>query len=71
MWAFEPTETSHDGVKKLVQECYRNGLILYYAGMGDGPYRVRMFLPGGVLALEELDEALNILRFSLKRLTAA
>ncbi|MBI3302376.1 MAG: aminotransferase class III-fold pyridoxal phosphate-dependent enzyme, partial [Deltaproteobacteria bacterium] len=71
MWAFEPASASHEGVKTLLQECYRNGLILYYAGVGDGPYRVRMFLPGGVLTLDEFDEALEILRFSLARLTVA
>ena len=68
MWAFEPAEASHEAVKALLQECYRNGLILYYAGVGDGPYRVRMFLPGGVLTLDEFDEALDIVRFSLSRL---
>src|SRR5436309_2936959 len=68
MWAFEPAEASHEGVKALLQECYRNGLILYYAGVGDGPYRVRMFLPGGVLTVDEFDEALDILRFSISRL---
>ena len=66
--AFEPAEASHEGVKALLQECYRNGLILYYAGVGDGPYRVRMFLPGGVLTVDEFDEALDIIRFSLSRL---
>jgi len=68
MWAFEPAEASHEGVKALLQECYRNGLILYYAGAGEGPYRVRMFLPGGVLTVDEFDEALDILRFSISRL---
>jgi hypothetical protein len=29
-----------------------------------------MFLPGGVLTTEEFDEALDILRFSLARLSA-
>lgn len=67
MWAFEPADASHEGVKALLQECYRNGLILYYAGVGEGPYRVRMFLPGGVLTVDELNEALAILRFSLAR----
>jgi 4-aminobutyrate aminotransferase-like enzyme len=71
MWAVEPAQASHDGVKALLQECYQNGLILYYAGMGEGPYRIRMFLPGGVLTLDEFDEAVDILRFSLTRLTAA
>ena len=46
-------------------ECYRNGLILYYAGIGAGPYRVRMFLPGGVATPEDVDEALRILRFTM------
>ena len=68
MWAFEPAEASHEGVKALLQECYRNGLILYYSGAGEGPYRVRMFLPGGVLTVDEFDEALDILRFSISRL---
>jgi 4-aminobutyrate aminotransferase-like enzyme len=71
MWAVEPADASHEGVKALLQECYRNGLILYYAGAGEGPYRVRMFLPGGVLTLDEFDEALDILRFSLKQLGAS
>lgn len=68
MWAFEPAGASHEGVKALLQECYRNGLILYYAGVGEGPYRVRMFLPGGVITSDDLNEALNILHFSLTRL---
>jgi hypothetical protein len=69
MWAFEPTGASHEGVRALLQECYRNGLILYYAGVGEGPYRVRMFLPGGVATSEDVDEALRILRFSVARLS--
>lgn len=69
MWAFEPTGSSHDGIKALLQECYRNGLILYYAGVGAGPYRVRMFLPGGVATPEDVDEAVRILRFSMTRLS--
>jgi len=68
MWAFEPARASHEGIKALLQECYRNGLILYYAGVGEGPYRVRMFLPGGVVTSDELNEALAILRFSLTQL---
>lgn len=68
MWAVEPVQSSHEGVKALLQECYRNGLILYYAGVGDGPYRIRMFLPGGVLTVDEFDEALDILRFSVEQL---
>ena len=67
MWAFEPVTASHEGIKALLQECYRNGLILYYAGVGDGPYRIRMFLPGGELTVDELNEGLAILRFSLQR----
>jgi 4-aminobutyrate aminotransferase-like enzyme len=66
MWAVEPTHASHDGIKALLQECYRNGLILYYAGVGEGPYILRIFLPGGVLTVDELSEALDILRFSLR-----
>ena len=58
-------------VKAFLQECYRNGLILYYAGVGEGPYRVRMFLPGGALTVDELNEGLEILRFSLSRVMAA
>jgi 4-aminobutyrate aminotransferase-like enzyme len=68
MWAVEPADASHEGVKALLQACYRNGLILYYAGVGDGPYRIRMFFPGGVLTEGELNEGLDILRFSLARL---
>ena len=67
MWAFEPASASHEGIKALLQECYRNGLILYYAGVGEGPYRVRMFLPGGALTVDELNEGLDVLRFSLQR----
>ena len=69
MWAFEPTGASHEGIRALLQECYRNGLILYYAGVGAGPYRVRMFLPGGVATSEDVDEALRILRFSMAQLS--
>jgi 4-aminobutyrate aminotransferase-like enzyme len=69
MWAFEPTGASHDGIKALLQECYRNGLILYYAGVGAGPYRIRLFLPGGVATPEDVDEALGILRFSMAQLS--
>lgn len=65
MWAVEPTHASHDEIKAVLQECYRNGLILYYAGVGEGPYTLRIFLPGGVLTVDELNEALDILRFSL------
>ena len=68
MWAFEPTGASHEAIRALLQECYRNGLILYYAGVGEGPYRVRMFLPGGVATPDDIDEALRILRFSLAHL---
>ncbi|MGH7963181.1 MAG: aminotransferase class III-fold pyridoxal phosphate-dependent enzyme [Candidatus Binatia bacterium] len=68
MWSFEPVQASHEGIKALLQECYRNGLILYYAGVGDGPYRVRMFLPGGVLAPDEFDEAVDVLRFSMRQM---
>jgi 4-aminobutyrate aminotransferase-like enzyme len=68
MWSIEPANASHESIKSLLQECYRNGLILYYAGVGDGPYRIRMFLPGGVLSTDELAEALDILRFSLVHL---
>lgn len=67
MWAFEPATASHEGIKALLQECYRNGLILYYAGVGEGPYRIRMFLPGGALTVDELNEGLDILRFSVQR----
>lgn len=67
MWSVEPVTASHEGIKALLQECYRNGLILYYAGAGEGPYRLRMFLPAGVLTLDEFDEALDILRFSLEQ----
>ncbi|MGE0827201.1 MAG: aminotransferase class III-fold pyridoxal phosphate-dependent enzyme [Candidatus Binatia bacterium] len=67
MWAFEPLNASHEGIRAFLQECYRNGLILYYAGVGEGPYRVRMFLPGGVVTRDELDEAFALLRFSLTR----
>jgi acetylornithine/N-succinyldiaminopimelate aminotransferase len=69
MWAFEPTRASHEGIRALLQECYRNGLILYYAGVGEGPYRVRMFLPGGVATVNDVDEALRILRFSMAQLS--
>lgn len=69
MWAFEPTGASHEEIKALLQECYRNGLLLYYAGVGTGPYRVRMFLPGGVATPEDVDEALHILRFSMQQLS--
>jgi acetylornithine/N-succinyldiaminopimelate aminotransferase len=69
MWAFEPTGASHEGIRALLQECYRNGLILYYAGVGAGPYRMRMFLPGGVATSEDVDEALRILRFSMAQLS--
>ncbi|MBM4257560.1 MAG: aminotransferase class III-fold pyridoxal phosphate-dependent enzyme [Deltaproteobacteria bacterium] len=67
MWAFEPATASHEGIKAFLQECYRNGLILYYAGVGEGPYRIRMFLPGGTLTESELNEGFDILRFSLQR----
>ncbi len=68
MWSVEPRHATYAGIKALLQECYRNGLILYYAGVGEEPYRLRLFLPGGVLSLDEFDEALEILRFSLVRL---
>jgi 4-aminobutyrate aminotransferase-like enzyme len=68
MWSLEPTRASLADIKTLLQECYRHGLILYYSGVGDGPYRLRLFLPGGVLTMDELDEALRILRFSLTKL---
>jgi 4-aminobutyrate aminotransferase-like enzyme len=67
MWAFEPVTASHEGIKAFLQECYRNGLILYYAGVGEGPYRIRMFLPGGALTEDELSEGFDILRFSVQR----
>ncbi len=70
MWAVEPANASYEGIKALVHACYRNGLIVYYAGVGEGPYRLRLFFPGGVLTTEELDEALEILRVSLKLVSA-
>ena len=68
MWSVEPARASLADIKTLLHECYRNGLIAYYSGFGDGPYRLRLFLPGGVLTVDELDEALHILRFSLCKL---
>jgi acetylornithine/N-succinyldiaminopimelate aminotransferase len=68
MWSLEPVRASLADIKALLHECYRNGLIAYYSGFGDGPYRLRLFLPGGVLTVDELNEALEILRFSLLRL---
>lgn len=68
MWSLEPVRASLPDIKTLLHECYRNGLILYYAGFGEGPYRLRLFLPGGVVAVDELSEAVDILRFSLKQL---
>jgi 4-aminobutyrate aminotransferase-like enzyme len=59
---------SYHDIKALLHECYRNGLILYYSGFGEGPYRLRIFLPGGVVTTDELNEGLDILRFSLKQL---
>ncbi|MGE0684350.1 MAG: aminotransferase class III-fold pyridoxal phosphate-dependent enzyme [Candidatus Binatia bacterium] len=70
IWSLEPVRASLTDIKALLQECYRNGLILYYSGFGDGPYRLRLFLPGGVLTVDELSKALDILRFSLERLNA-
>jgi 4-aminobutyrate aminotransferase-like enzyme len=67
MWSLEPVHASLTNIKALLHECYRNGLILYYAGFGEGPYRLRLFLPGGVLAVDELNEAVDILRFSLRQ----
>jgi 4-aminobutyrate aminotransferase-like enzyme len=68
MWSLEPTHSSLTEIKALLHECYRNGLILYYSGAAEGPYRLRLFLPGGVLTVDELDQAFEILRFSLARL---
>lgn len=70
MWSLEPVRASLADIKALLHECYRNGLILYYSGFGDDPHRLRMFLPGGVLTADELNEALEILRFSLLRLSS-
>lgn len=70
MWSLEPVRASLADIKMLLHECYRNGLILYYSGFGDDPHRLRMFLPGGVLTVDELNEALEILRFSMERLSA-
>lgn len=70
MWSVEPVHASLADLKALLHECYRNGLILYYSGFGDGPYRLRLFLPGGVLTVDELNEALEILRFSLLRFSS-
>ncbi|HXG19339.1 MAG TPA: aminotransferase class III-fold pyridoxal phosphate-dependent enzyme [Methylomirabilota bacterium] len=68
MWSVEPMPASYHDIKALLHECYRNGLILYYSGFGEGPYRLRIFLPGGVVTTDELNEGLDILRFSLKQL---
>ena len=68
MWSVEPVRASLADIKALLHECYRNGLIAYYSGFEDGPYRLRLFLPGGVLTVDELDEAFAILRFSLLQL---
>lgn len=70
MWSLEPVNASLAALKALLHACYENGLILYYSGVAEGPYRLRLFLPGGVLTGDELDEALNILRFSLKQLSS-
>jgi len=34
MWSLEPVRASLTNIKALLHECYRNGLILYYAGFG-------------------------------------
>jgi 4-aminobutyrate aminotransferase-like enzyme len=68
MWSLEPTRASLADIKALLHECYRNGLMLYYSGFGNDPHRLRMFLPGGVLTVDELNEALEILRLSLLQL---
>jgi len=68
MWSLEPAQASLADIKTLLHECYRNGLIVYYSGFDEGPYRLRLFLPGGTLTVEELDEGLDILRFSLRQL---
>jgi 4-aminobutyrate aminotransferase-like enzyme len=70
MWAVELTNASHEVIRAFVQTCYRNGLIVYYAGVGEGPYRLRLFFPGGVMTTDELGEALEILRVSLKLVSA-
>jgi acetylornithine/N-succinyldiaminopimelate aminotransferase len=68
MWSVEPTKASLADIKALLHACYQNGLILYYSGVDEGPYRLRIFLPGGALSLDELNEGLEILRFSLNQL---
>jgi len=70
MWAVEPVRASLADIKALLHECYRNGLILYYSGFAEGPYRLRLFLPGGVLTVDEFNEALDILRFSLRQINS-
>jgi acetylornithine aminotransferase len=70
MWSLEPVRASLAAIKALLHECYRNGLILYYSGFGEGPYRLRLFLPGGVLAGMN-STSCGHLRFSLRQVKAA
>jgi 4-aminobutyrate aminotransferase / (S)-3-amino-2-methylpropionate transaminase / 5-aminovalerate transaminase len=65
MWALELSTRSHEAVLDLVRRCFDAGLLLYYAGTG--PYRLRLFLPAGVLSADELEEGVAILRDCLAR----
>ena len=62
MWALELPGADHAAVCRIVRSAFEAGLLLYYAGTG--PYRLRLFLPA-ILAEEELDEAVAILRRTL------
>ena len=65
MWALELPTRSHDAALELVRRCFEAGLLLYYGGTG--PYRLRLFLPAGVLTEDELEEGTAILRHCLSR----
>ena len=64
MWALELAGANHDAVVRLLRRCFDQGLLLYYGGTG--PYRLRIFLPAGVLTDGELTEGFSILRRCLQ-----
>lgn len=64
MWALELAGGDHDAVVGLLGRCFDRGLMLYYGGTG--PYRLRIFLPAGVLTEDELDEGFSVLRRCLQ-----
>jgi 4-aminobutyrate aminotransferase-like enzyme len=59
MLSFRVGNGSLDDTRKVIRRCFDAGLVLYYGG--HEPACIRLFLPAGCLADEELSDAMEIL----------